>query len=612
MASEAANVPDVERTATRKISRVFIDCPDPVWKPNQLYGPLDTSNGEVRFLKLRPSKDGTWTDQIECVLVTARLDVEYHAVSYVWGPPTDVVEILVNGHAIKVTRNLQSLLTAFRRKPAMWHKLLWIDAICINQSDIEERSDQVQVMGSIYAGAHNVHIWVGWPTPATERLCKAMEKTQRWTESYADIAAIVDDDELNRFSRLWVVQEAVLAKARIVWCGAPMIILDEIMNCVFALTEAIFHGMNGIQRKIDTEAIFLIAGRFTNFREQGWYRATHISDLMSIFNSVQLRKCTDPRDRIYGMLSLLPAAIKITVDYSLTPAQVYGASTFELIKWSKSLDILRLRYPQQTEIVLPTWVPDFARINNYWKPDFDQKDAYDACNSAEFFAVHKDNGELNVHAFEADTISHCHPFALPIQVDEPAPGSSDHDAERYMRRVLRLWRGMAAKFANSERDGLELEIALWRAICFDKIPGNHPQSSNAGTTAYKYVDAELAMGLHQWLTAPAGDAKAKLNSRLLGTILPRVQDKVFFVTAAGRMGSATRGCKIGDTVCILAGLSWPALLREVDTKHGQQKHFVCTCYCDGLMNGEAMQEVKNNQTSRLEPSACCFTEIQLI
>lgn len=165
-------------------------------KPEELYSALNTSKREARFLKIRPAAAETMKDQIECTMITSTLDEEYHAVSYVWGSTEDLKEILVNGHCIRVTTNLHDLLTVFRKNGKMLQSLLWIDAICINQQDLEERSEQVKIMGDIYSRAFNVHIWMGWPTQYTQALAQRMDAIPHYTKPGSAISTIVDDDEM--------------------------------------------------------------------------------------------------------------------------------------------------------------------------------------------------------------------------------------------------------------------------------------------------------------------------------------------------------------------------------------------------------------------------------
>ena len=94
-------------------------------------------------------------------------DFRYHwsdfmALSYTWGDPDNCREILVNGHSLKVTQNVEAGLRVLRSKPyvkAGWK--FWIDAICFNQRDLKERASQVRRMREIYSKAWTPLVWLG-------------------------------------------------------------------------------------------------------------------------------------------------------------------------------------------------------------------------------------------------------------------------------------------------------------------------------------------------------------------------------------------------------------------------------------------------------------------
>lgn len=101
-----------------------------------IYAPLDPSRNQMRVLHLSPGRD---TDELRCTLTTVSLreDPKYEALSYVWGENTgDTLPMLVGNHTVKVTRNLDSALRGIRHVDC--ERILWIDALCINQRDKAE------------------------------------------------------------------------------------------------------------------------------------------------------------------------------------------------------------------------------------------------------------------------------------------------------------------------------------------------------------------------------------------------------------------------------------------------------------------------------------------
>jgi len=113
----------------------------------------------IRLLKLLHASD---TDQLSFFLEEADLDsseIDFIAISYVWGDPHDTKMVICNGKAINITRSLYSALWQWRDQGCRAH--IWADAICINQNNMMEKTEQVRMMGDIYSRANIVIIWLG-------------------------------------------------------------------------------------------------------------------------------------------------------------------------------------------------------------------------------------------------------------------------------------------------------------------------------------------------------------------------------------------------------------------------------------------------------------------
>ncbi|KAH8660892.1 heterokaryon incompatibility protein-domain-containing protein [Tricladium varicosporioides] len=101
----------------------------------------------------------------------------YVAMSYAWGDPNEKKEIILNGHSVQVTTNLESGLRHFRnmeyfRKGGK----IWIDALCINQEDVPERNEQVAKMGLIYKQAGNIIVWLGPESDSSDSVIILLEQ----------------------------------------------------------------------------------------------------------------------------------------------------------------------------------------------------------------------------------------------------------------------------------------------------------------------------------------------------------------------------------------------------------------------------------------------------
>ncbi|KAF2750086.1 HET-domain-containing protein, partial [Sporormia fimetaria CBS 119925] len=132
-----------------------------------LYAPLDPSRRQIRLLEILPVWKTDRQTPISARLVIVSLDDEpdYSALSYTWGDGTTTNHIIVDGKRIGCTANLHHALNDLRSNP--WDvikktpKRIWVDAVCINQEDLEEKNHQLPLMETIYTKAKVVYCWLG-------------------------------------------------------------------------------------------------------------------------------------------------------------------------------------------------------------------------------------------------------------------------------------------------------------------------------------------------------------------------------------------------------------------------------------------------------------------
>jgi hypothetical protein len=139
------------------------------------YISLDPSRTEIRLIELLPKVTNSSPRSqraLRCNLIRVSLEdkPDYMALSYAWGNPLDTQSIIIGHSSVAVTRNLFSALDHLRYDKA--GRVIWVDALCINQLDNEEKSWQVQLMGEIYQSATFVCVWLG---PADTTSDRAMD-----------------------------------------------------------------------------------------------------------------------------------------------------------------------------------------------------------------------------------------------------------------------------------------------------------------------------------------------------------------------------------------------------------------------------------------------------
>jgi hypothetical protein len=146
--------------------------------PSYPYSPLPPDNDNIRLLRLLPNEDKA--APLHCELRNYSLQKLgprthlYEALSYVWGDARETLPIYVDNNQFPVTVNLHAALSHLR--DYSFERIIWVDAICINQKNLQEQGQQVQLMAMIYSKAHRVLVWLG---ETADDIKGALEDMQR-------------------------------------------------------------------------------------------------------------------------------------------------------------------------------------------------------------------------------------------------------------------------------------------------------------------------------------------------------------------------------------------------------------------------------------------------
>jgi hypothetical protein len=182
-----------------------------------LYQTLQTSPQQFRLVSIQP---GPFSSPINCTLHYASLkdSPPFEALSYVWGDAQDTLPIFLDGHVFNVTTNLESALRHLRWEDTA--RTFWIDAICINQHDAQERGHQVVFMGEFYKAAERTTVWLGdeaeYTAPAFEDLLEREANKEQLNLRETQKAllrkkkSLLDKMELNM--KLIITSELLLSK----------------------------------------------------------------------------------------------------------------------------------------------------------------------------------------------------------------------------------------------------------------------------------------------------------------------------------------------------------------------------------------------------------------
>ncbi|KAJ2902409.1 HET-domain-containing protein [Zalerion maritima] len=315
------------------------------------YTNLDPSTKQIRLLTILSSKNRN--SDLHCTISTAPSSSEapkYAALSYAWGEAVFPQRIFIGKRMLRVTQNLFDALVRLRNqsKPTV----LWIDAICINQTSNNEKNHQVRLMRDIYHDANQVLIWLG---KSTDELDKAMDYLRdRWNLGQVPYVAptkgLFEYCELPWWSRMWVVQEVVAARIDpLILCGEKSIpysagslelsgwLGDEWMAQVLDL---------GSSKDLDAGSrVIGPLNKMKQYLRWSIHRPSTVDEwkwltLERLLLTTSSRESSDPRDRIYALLGIAHGP-----DHSLPDPN------YSLDAYAPNID-----FEKQT----PSWCIDFS------------------------------------------------------------------------------------------------------------------------------------------------------------------------------------------------------------------------------------------------------------
>jgi hypothetical protein len=262
-------------------------------------------------------------DPIQCELFESKLappeDVEvYAALSYTWGGNYRPCKIMINGSEMRVTKNAYLALRDLRYREK--DRILWIDALCINQDDHKERGQQVQQMGSIYTEAERVLIWLGESSFDTDYVMHHMKKLEKesikhpsndrklsdkeWVDIWSEVVNDLDTDEIallvegvwsllrrHWFKRVWIIQETANARVAEIICGGK-----SVPASIFVRTISL------LDITPDPHCQPILDVMPGHLQHRSWW--TEKPSLYTMLDKFRNSEATDPRDNIYSLLGI--------------------------------------------------------------------------------------------------------------------------------------------------------------------------------------------------------------------------------------------------------------------------------------------------------------------
>jgi hypothetical protein len=615
----------------------------------ELFSPLHDEKNQIRLISLLPKP--SIEDEVSCDLITVSLDdcPPYEALSYAWGDPKVTKPILLSGQSFQVTTNLDSAIRHLRHNTDQ-PRLMWIDAICINQADNKERNHQVRHMRQIYQGAKEVVVWLGEEGSKAMKTIQALGRDEKlhWDTS---IAPSVDEELVDLgqlfslmyllrrgwWERVWTVQESILAKELTFVCGGESCPGDY----VFALSRSFFAHANGCCALFDQSAGVDISGELSNvfreveelasFRKQA--SSIRLEQLLARFRH---RKATDEHDKIYGFLGLAKDVDECLIDYDKSFTTAFEDMTLQMILSRGHLNILSQIFGKDNHVVshpnyvpdnsykLPSWVPDWKQSLKFWtlrdlNIRLETLDIFNACSSRTVDGYSPNARTSDNGAFPSRLVAF---RGFPVDRIKRV-GDIKWSSRNRQEWIYRQWRQMLESedwsddkyFGTREKyiTGQDLFDAFWHTLCGGVAGiymGQTPQD-HVIVPAYEYERSlfdtwwrDKILNEEDKAAVPEPDKKYS-TCHILGfetQVGAAAMNRRFFISEHGFIGLAPADAKEGDMVCILLGGKVPYVLRQ-DPKvwfqdaGGQNPcfNFVGDSYVQGIMNGEIIRSLESDE-----------------
>lgn len=596
-----------------------------------LYGSLDQKQREIRLITLDPGSDD---DPLCCSLEPVSLNKQppYEAVSYVWGSshPDRCKPIAVNKQLVPIPRNLEKALQNLRSPTSL--RILWADAICINQSDDQERTHQVELMATIYKSASKVLIWLGSSNTESETafaFIRSQKKLpvreyQQYMEENHDhydtsFEALCKLLKRGWFTRVWTMQEFAFGPDPQMICGK-----DE----------------------LDWNSFYELGWKDNNFRKY-CLEENYASPLIAYFQNAQeywsivstrhtIRQCSgvgyqlhyllhatahfaasDPRDRIYALLGLSehPFRQEIKPDYTQSKDEAYIKVVKCIIKIDKSLNILAFQasprglddsppeVPKPNDLgswalnfdTLPSWVPDFSvslskHCRHLLPRDLEgpgMRDLMPPSLWVQYWATgpsrpiigfSRDNTHLSVKGVRFGRVCEVvGPFgslkSYLRQAEQCAGRAVPKSLPR--RHLIRVLHRL-----------LRPGKSLWRAVIADKDETGLVPAPLRYKTTIKAMLSEARIPASP--TSHCANESPHLAS-VERSLQAAIANRRFFRTDYGFVGIGPSDMQEGDVVSVMFGADMPFILRS----YGVFQTLVGAAYVHGIMRGEGVAYYDN-------------------
>jgi len=595
------------------------------------YRPLDRSRQEIRLLTIEP---GSGSDMVRCTLKHAFLDTtpppHYETTSYVCGDPAIKSTIILHGHETQAMATSETVLRRMRLRDRA--RTVWIDSICIDQNDTDERGHQVGMMYQVYTKTRRNLIWLGPGDDTLAESIEAMETILREvaieTRDFADFDELVIDRESGAarfsntplsnpedyldflrllespwFSRLWIVQEASLAPSSECHYGEFIVPLTGILRSARWLYYK-WYQLPEIPKSASLSIENAVSIFHSADRELGYF--TPDAEAAAATMALYLRQfwglqTFDRRDRVFAILGLWQMVTKTPVlpdslrpDYNLSVGEVFSIGIRYAIEESGGLWPLESisEPPQNPEDALwPSWVPVIDADPWGKEEPFRLRGGHFEVDNDTALITERDSdrpSDLIVSGVLFDTVVEVTPaVTLGMTFGDIYTLLEDLERPRCESR------------AGTLVGDLETQISLVLLGGTIRDARMAHQEALQGYRSFKaYLKEVVAVPRRPRDRASGVSDDYTLVGDYQSSLLRNSRYRAVFHTTTGHMGLGPRCTQPGDVVAIPYGSNLPMVMRPLPEQAELPKGrymLLGASYVYGIMDGEAVRKHKETR-----------------
>lgn len=571
----------------------------------------DNNEGSTRLLQLLPGATG---EPIKGSIVNVNLydNPGYEALSYCWGDAANTIRIYIGKEYIDVTRNLHDALVKLRDKEDP--RTLWIDAICINQYNVSERSQQVGIMGQIYKQAKKTLVWLGLETadtarafelipyllaifeevfqgkPRPVRLDLRILRHPRILRVYEQVRLFEPFIQLEQrpyFSRIWIIQEiAVSSNSVSLFWGQYCLSWEEYFAAAYTFACLEVRKANLHQPLGAFPALVMAALQL---------RASKSTPLISLLDQYRRKDSTDPRDKVFALLGIAGSkdvsSLSCKVDYNMTVVEVYTNLASSYIQRDDNLDILSYTQCGPGIPGLPSWVPDWTsredmpinfRVPNCSGIRFDHHAGGDNGCGTSIYVNGKTLTSQGVLLDQITRISGLIDKAWGIGCCNAHAGETIAELKErgsYVAGGTAMDAFFMTQLAGCPKLQYDIMKGRFQEL-WEEAKKHTPKKTIQGSVTVSTAEGSQQQRIN---LIPIDDRETGEVESLLSSSLQYTKRRRFAMTSRGYYGLVPAKATPGDEIAILKGANYPFVLRA----QGQSWKLVGECYVHGVMNGEA-------------------------